>query len=377
MTNRMEQPSRGRAHLVVSFAVLALLSLCLPDAASAQWVTNGNTTSTTTNVGIGTAAPTDRLEINGNVQNGAGLTISTSGTVKYRTGTVGTNVPNWGGQLINARFNQDALNWMLDDPSLSAAFFKLDLRPPPGGNEIAFYRMAAGANPRPDSAWTPIAQFKLDTGNVLLAATSGNVGIGTTAPGHKLDVAGNMTIGSSYASITTVPVDGLIVQGNVGIGTTTPASKLHVAGNITVDGNINAKYQDVAEWVPTTQKLAAGTVVVLDTGRDNHVTASTSAYDTRVAGVVSAQPGIALGEGGEGKALVATTGRVKVKVDATRGAIHIGDLIVTSDVSGVAMRSEPVSLGGVSIHRPGTIIGKALEPLEKGTGEILVLLSLQ
>jgi hypothetical protein len=75
--------------------------------------------------------------------------------------------------------------------------------------------------------------------------------------------------------------------------------------------------------------------------------------------------------------LVATTGRVKVKVDATRGAIKVGDLLVTSEVEGVAMRSVPVDLGGTQIHRPGTIIGKALEPLGKGTGEILVLLSLQ
>jgi hypothetical protein len=36
-----------------------------------------------------------------------------------------------------------------------------------------------------------------------------------------------------------------------------------------------------------------------------------------------------------------------------------------------------VSFGGVSMHHPGTIIGKALEPLEKGKGEIIVLLSLQ
>jgi hypothetical protein len=36
-----------------------------------------------------------------------------------------------------------------------------------------------------------------------------------------------------------------------------------------------------------------------------------------------------------------------------------------------------VSVGGVTIHRPGTIIGKALEPLDKGVGEILVLLSMQ
>jgi len=75
--------------------------------------------------------------------------------------------------------------------------------------------------------------------------------------------------------------------------------------------------------------------------------------------------------------IMATTGRVRVKVDGTKGPIHIGDLLVTSDVPGVAMKSEAVNLGGVQIHRPGTLIGKALEPLEKGKGEILVLLSLQ
>ena len=41
------------------------------------------------------------------------------------------------------------------------------------------------------------------------------------------------------------------------------------------------------------------------------------------------------------------------------------------------MKSLPVEIGGVRIHRPGTLIGKALEPLAQGTGEILVLLSLQ
>jgi hypothetical protein len=153
--------------------------------------------------------------------------------------------------------------------------------------------------------------------------------------------------------------------------------KLDVAGSINVSGNISAKYQDVAEWAPSTQKLRAGTVVVLDEERNNHVLASTRAYDTKVAGVVSDSPGVILGEGGEGKLKVATTGRVKVKADATRSPIRVGDLLVTSDVEGVAMKSVEVDLGGVKLHRPGTIIGKALEPLEKGTGEILVLLSLQ
>lgn len=75
--------------------------------------------------------------------------------------------------------------------------------------------------------------------------------------------------------------------------------------------------------------------------------------------------------------LVATAGRVRLRVGATHAPIEIGDLLVTSEREGVAMKSVPVNIGGVEIHRPGTLIGKALEPLAKGQGEILVLLSVQ
>jgi hypothetical protein len=133
----------------------------------------------------------------------------------------------------------------------------------------------------------------------------------------------------------------------------------------------------VAEWVEAAHLLPAGTVVVLNPAKSNQVMASVNSYDTRVAGVVSERPGLALGEAGIDKVLVATTGRVKVKVDASRAPIHIGDLLVTSDVEGVAMKSQPLMIQGRSFHSPGTLIGKALEPLEGGVGEILVLLSLQ
>jgi hypothetical protein len=166
-------------------------------------------------------------------------------------------------------------------------------------------------------------------------------------------------------------------NGTVGItGGATISGTLTATGGIT-GTTINATYQDVAEWVPATHTLAAGTVVVLNPTKSNEVMASRKAYDTGVAGVVSPHPGLTLGEAGKDKALVATTGRVKVKVDATRAPIHVGDLLVTSDEEGVAMKSVPLSLGGTEIHRPGTLIGKALEPLESGKGEILVLLSLQ
>jgi hypothetical protein len=150
-----------------------------------------------------------------------------------------------------------------------------------------------------------------------------------------------------------------------------------ITGNVSVSGNIAAKYQDVAEWVPTRNKISPATVVIIDPSLDNHVLPASMAYDQRVAGVISDRPGLLLGEGGDDQVKVAHSGRVKVKVDATYGAIAAGDLLVTSATPGYAMRSEPVQVGEVRIHRPGTLIGKALEPLADGKGEILVLLLLQ
>ncbi|HEV7426783.1 MAG TPA: hypothetical protein VGQ46_10480 [Thermoanaerobaculia bacterium] len=167
---------------------------------------------------------------------------------------------------------------------------------------------------------------------------------------------------------------GLKVEGaNV---TSTFAGSVTVTGTLTA-GTVYANYQDVAEWVPAEGNLSPGTVVVLNRAKTNAVSPSLKAYDTAVAGVVSEAPGVLLGVAGSDKAKIATTGRVKVRVDARTHPVGIGDLLVTSDIPGTAMVSEPMDINGRRFHQPGTLIGKALEPLPSGEGTILVLLSLQ
>jgi|GEM_PF-482837 len=196
-----------------------------------------------------------------------------------------------------------------------------------------------------------------DKSGALLFGTTSNAG----TPAERMRIGSNGMVSIAAGTGTRLTVNG----------------DTKITGNIDLDGNINAKYQDVAEWVPATELLPGGTVVVLDPNVSNQVMPSSEPYATTVAGVVSDRPGIILGVRGDMKLKVATTGRVKVKVDATKGAVRIGDLLVTGDEPGTAMKSQPIDVGGMKIHRPGTLIGKALEPLSGGHGEILVLLSLQ
>lgn len=259
------------------------------------------------------------------------------------------------------------------------------------GAAVATYSVSQRTGP--GSSWrsvglesrATIGTAATDTGAVTEAVgvlVGVSQGAGTIATGHGVLIE-DVTATTGFGVYQKGANDLNYFAGNVGIRQPNPTHALHVAGggkftgDLEVDGNIAAKFQDLAEWVPSLTDLAPGTVVSLDPNHSNHVVAASRAYDTAVAGVVSAQPGIVLGEAGASKEQIATTGRVRVRVDATLAPIRIGDLLVSSEKAGTAMKSQPIEIQGISIHRPGTVIGKALEPLDGGVGEILVLLSLQ
>ncbi len=58
------------------------------------------------------------------------------------------------------------------------------------------------------------------------------VGIGTIQAKSKLDIEGNLSVGSTYAGSIAAPLNGAIIEGNVGIGSTRPDQKLTVKGKI-------------------------------------------------------------------------------------------------------------------------------------------------
>jgi hypothetical protein len=104
---------------------------------------------------------------------------------------------------------------------------------------------------------------------------------------------------------------------------------------------------------------------VLSNDLENPGTArrATLASDPGVIGVVAGEPGTIWKD----KASLALAGTiVRCRVDATNGAIAPNDLLVASSTPGYAMRA------GES-PRQGTVVGKALEAWEAGTGTIRVL----
>ncbi|MFA6301313.1 MAG: tail fiber domain-containing protein [Candidatus Paceibacterota bacterium] len=102
---------------------------------------------------------------------------------------------------------------------------------------------------------TAVTQWMRLTDTGLRYGTSGSTAVNT------LDIEGNAAFGS-YAG-TAAPSNGLIVSGNVGIGNTNPGNKLEVTGNIYASVNVQAGN---SFYLSSKDLLFYGTPAVNDSG---------------------------------------------------------------------------------------------------------------
>lgn len=167
-------------------------------------------------------------------------------------------------------------------------------------------------------------------------------------------------------------------EGNVVV-----SGAVSVAGAMTVKGTITASdvllpNADCAEDFDVTALAEPGDVMVLDPdGAPGALRPCAAAYDHKVAGVISGagayRPALVLDHRGasEGRKPIALVGKVCCKVDASYGAVAVGDLLVTSPTLGHAMKASDRE------RCVGAILGKALAPLAEGRGLVAVLVALQ
>jgi hypothetical protein len=163
-------------------------------------------------------------------------------------------------------------------------------------------------------------------------------------------------------------------------GVWSPVFRVDSTGKGIYDGGTQTGGADFAEAVAAAKgphRYEAGDVLVLDTTTDRQLRLSTEPYSTLVAGIYSTKPGVlatahTIGTPFSSEEIpLAIVGIVPCKVSAENGSIQRGDLLVTSSTPGYAMK-------GTDRRRMlGTVVGKAMEPLRKGTGVILVLVTLQ
>jgi hypothetical protein len=127
--------------------------------------------------------------------------------------------------------------------------------------------------------------FANASNNVLMTLTSsGNLGIGTTAPTATLDVNGSLEAIGSNHTIGSIIVSG----GNVGIGTTSPTRKLTINGAVSnyangphIDHYTHSDGPTFQNLVWTKDNITLGFDYYFDNGSNNFKTNTTSGYQIR------------------------------------------------------------------------------------------------
>ncbi len=146
-------------------------------------------------------------------------------------------------------------------------------------------------------------------------------------------------------------------------------------GQVKITGDGKGQYPaSIVEMfvVEETEYISPGDLLVVSDSGKSALKRSSAPYSQSVVGIVAGNPMLVINNSGdEQKAYpVALAGRVMCKVDARKGPVNPGDLIVTSDTPGCGIRGKIDSFDKI-----GTVIGKALDRIDEGIGLIPVFIT--
>lgn len=344
------------------------------------------------NVGIGTSSPSSKLDVEG-----GSITIG-NGVLHLAGGGDGTSPPIHFFTTAPAGFNPGGNLglWLSSDFSVHLnAAFNIALGSVSGNSQVynALTLQPAGGSAFGANGASLLLSSVTNHGITPIAGIWSSLGSGGNG-GVNYD--GSLVFGSTRQN-NSGPTEGMRLDqyGNLGIGTSTPGARLDVNGSVKLsgsgasmsfpDGTVQATAWngttcggDYAESVDVAGDRAAyepGDVLVIDPTSPDKFLRTAEPYSPLVAGIYSTQPGLTGRRKGAPKTgeeiPMALVGIVPTKVSAENGPIKPGTLLVTSSTAGYAMR------GTDREKLTGAIIGKAMGTLDSGKGVIEVLVSLQ
>ena len=389
-------------------------------------------------VGIGTTAPEQKLDVNGTIRSRTGGFMFPDGTLQTTAAAGGAGdghsldaddgsptdvvyVDNAGTTTVSGFLGvgrstkiSAAEAFGIHSPSTSSyGGMYIDT----AGDGLPFY----GYKTPSSTGWSYMDgatgnwYLVLNGLNSLAVTSAGNVGIGTAAPSYRFDVRSTdpslnvAHIGRDAAaasgsdlfelqmdaasSPTSQYIEAQLSNGDVKF-------RVNADGNVTADGAFTGGGADFAEIVKVeagATSVEAGDVMVIDRGARRGFAMASGARSTLVAGVYSTQPGVMAsprdwdaldrslnGANADGENAATPVLELARQVDEVPLAV-VG--IVPCKVSA---ENGPIAVGDLLVTAAtpghamrddapavGTVLGKALEPLPSGRGVIEIMVTLQ
>ncbi|HRK59598.1 MAG TPA: tail fiber domain-containing protein [Candidatus Kapabacteria bacterium] len=181
-------------------------------AAASGWSLTGNAGTVSTNF-IGTS---DNRSMQFRTNNVERMRIDSIGRVGVGTATPSQKLDIVGGS-VNVDIDQQYGSFLQDRFTFSGKSI--------GGYGLGWFQDSW--NTFGATAWlTAYSGIRLFTNNLprVNITQSGNVGIGTASPTSLLSVNGGLSVGATYSTANAAPTNGAIFQGNVGIGNSSPTN---------------------------------------------------------------------------------------------------------------------------------------------------------